>query len=382
MYEIVKEFPNEIIFDPKGACVSLYQTTHKSRPENMQDPIRFKNLVQTIENSLEKDFSNEEIKSIMKPFNDIAADKVFWNNVTEGLAILANKDNCVVYKLNREVEELAIVANNFHIKPLIRNFQSADNYHILGITRYDFNIYEGNRYGIEMIELDEDTPKTLIEVLGDEYTDPHLESGRYSGGATGTPAFHGHGGRKDEIEVDTERYFRYIDKFISDNFSTEMKLPLILVALDEHQGEFRNLSKNDYLLDEKVSKDPEALPKEEIRELSWEAMEPIYIQKTKDLVERYGFQRSKFLGTDDLSEVARAALEGKIDTLMIEDGKIEAGRINRKNGEIERGQLDDPRFGDVIDDIGELALKSQAEVVVLPKDRMPSTTGIAAIFRY
>lgn len=382
MYEIVKEFPNEIIFDPKGACVSLYQTTHKSRPENMQDPIRFKNLVQTIENSLEKDFSNEEIKSIMKPFNDIAADKVFWNNVTEGLAILANKDNCVVYKLNREVEELAIVANNFHIKPLIRNFQSADNYHILGITRYDFNIYEGNRYGIEMIELDEDTPKTLIEVLGDEYTDPHLESGRYSGGATGTPAFHGHGGRKDEIEVDTERYFRYIDKFISDNFSTEMKLPLILVALDEHQGEFRNLSKNDYLLDEKVSKDPEALPKEEIRELSWEAMEPIYIQKTKDLVERYGFQRSKFLGIDDLSEVARAALEGKIDTLMIEDGKIEAGRINRKNGEIERGQLDDPRFGDVIDDIGELALKSQAEVVVLPKDRMPSTTGIAAIFRY
>ena len=382
MYEIVKEFPNEIIFDPKGACVSLYQTTHKSRPENMQDPIRFKNLVQTIENSLEKDFSNEEIKSIMKPFNDIAADKVFWNNVTEGLAILANKDNCVVYKLNREVEELAIVANNFHIKPLIRNFQSADNYHILGITRYDFNIYEGNRYGIEMIELDEDTPKTLIEVLGDEYTDPHLESGRYSGGATGTPAFHGHGGRKDEIEVDTERYFRYIDKFISDNFSTEMKLPLILVALDEHQGEFRNLSKNDYLLDEKVSKDPEALPKEEIRELSWEAMEPIYIQKTKDLVERYGFQRSKFLGTDDLSEVARAALEGKIDTLMIEDGKIEAGRINRKNGEIERGQLDDPRFGDVIDDIGELALKSQAEVVVLPKDRMPSTTGVAAIFRY
>ena len=246
MYEIVKEFPNEIIFDPKGACVSLYQTTHKSSPENLQDQIRFKNLIQEIKSSLEKDYSREEVENIMKVFNDIAEDRIFWNNTTEGLAILANKDNCVVYKLNREVEELAIVANNFHIKPLIRNFQSADNYHILGITRNDFNIYEGNRYGIEMIELDEDTPKTLKEVLGDEYTEPHLEAGRYSGGATGSPAFHGHGGRKDEIEVDTERYFRYIDKFIIDNFSSEMRLPLILVALDEHQGEFRSLSKNNY----------------------------------------------------------------------------------------------------------------------------------------
>lgn len=382
MYKIVKEFPNDIIFDPKGACVSLYQTTHKSRPENMQDPIRFKNLLQEIENSLKKDFSQEEIVAIMKPFNDIAQDKIFWNNVTEGLAILANKDNCVVYKLNREVEELAIVANSFHIKPLIRNFQSADSYHILGITRDDFNIYEGNRYGIEMIELDKDIPKTLKEVLGDEYTDSHVQTGRYSGGSTGTPVFHGQGGRKDEIEIDTEKYFRYIDKFILDNFSNPMRLPLMLVALDEHQGEFRNISKNNYLLEAKINKDPESLPREEIRKLTWEKMEPFYIEKTKDIVERYSLQRSKFLATDDLSEIARAALEGKIDTLMIEYGNIEPGRVNRVSGEIERGNIEDPKLDDVIDDLGELALKSKAEVVVLPKERMPSTTGIAAIFRY
>lgn len=46
MYEIVKEFPNKIIFEKEGPFMSLYQSTHKSRPENMQDPIRFKNLVQ------------------------------------------------------------------------------------------------------------------------------------------------------------------------------------------------------------------------------------------------------------------------------------------------------------------------------------------------
>ncbi|OLS03643.1 baeRF6 domain-containing protein [Tissierella creatinophila] len=381
MYEIVKDFPNKIIFEKEGPFMSLYQPTHKSRPENMQDPIRFKNLVQQLENSLKKGYP-EQVDKLMKPFYDIAEDKIFWNNTSEGLVVLANKNKCVVYKLNRSVDELAIVANSFHIKPLIRNFQSADNYHVLGITRNDFNIYEGNRYGIEMIDLDKDTPKTLEEVLGDEYTQSHINTGRYSGGVTGSPVFHGHGGRKDEVEIDTERYFRYIDKFILENFSNEMKLPLILVALDEHQGEFRNITKNKYLLDEKVSKDPEALAREEIKELTWNKMETLYIQKTKDLVDRYGLQSSKFLGTDDLAEIARAALEGRIDTLMIESGHIEPGMVNRQTGEIERGNLDNPEFDDILDDLGEMALKSQSEVVVLPKERMPSNRGIAAIFRY
>lgn len=381
MYKIVKEFPNEIIFESEGPFMSLYQPTHKSRPENMQDPIRFKNLVQRLENSLKKEYPGE-VDKLIKPFKDIENDKIFWNNVSEGIAVLASRDKCVVYKLNRSVEELAVVANSFHIKPLIRNFQSADNYHILGITRDDFNIYEGNRYGIETIELDEDIPKTMVEVLGDEYTEPHLKAGRYSGGDTGSQAFHGHGGRKDEVEIDTEKYFRYIDKFILDNFSTLMKLPLLLVALDEHQGEFRNISKNRFLLDEKVSKDPEALAKKEIRKLTWNEMEGLYIKKTKDLVDRYGLQSSKSLGSDDLAEIARAALEGKIDTLMIESDHIEPGKVNRKTGELEKGNLENPEVDDILDDLGEMALKSKSQVVVLPKERMPTDTGIAAIFRY
>ena len=95
MYKIVKEFPNEIIFESKGPFMSLYQPTHKSRPENMQDPIRFKNLVQKLEDSLKKEYP-EEVDKLIKPFKDIEQDKLFWNNVSEGIAVLASRDRCVV----------------------------------------------------------------------------------------------------------------------------------------------------------------------------------------------------------------------------------------------------------------------------------------------
>ena len=49
LYEIVNDFPNEILKEKEAPFISLYQPTHRHRPENRQDLIRFKNLVQEIE---------------------------------------------------------------------------------------------------------------------------------------------------------------------------------------------------------------------------------------------------------------------------------------------------------------------------------------------
>jgi len=39
-----------------------------------------------------------------------------------------------VYRLQRPVPELAIVADSFHTKPLLRILQSADRYQVLALT--------------------------------------------------------------------------------------------------------------------------------------------------------------------------------------------------------------------------------------------------------
>ena len=37
---------------------------------------------------------------------------------------------------------------------------------------------------------------------------------------------------------------------------------------------------------------------------------------------------------------------------------------------------------DVLDDLAELVLRTKGDVVVVPTERMPSTTGAVAIYRY
>lgn len=130
---------------------------------------------------------------------------------------------------------MSVVADSFHIKPLLKAYQYAGNYHLLGLSRDNFYLYEGNQFGLTEVEIHKDTPRTKNEVLGFESTDPHLSYGSY-GGAEGPAMYHGHGDSQNEIDIDTEKYFRYVDKFVLDNCSNVSKQPLILVALKNTKG--------------------------------------------------------------------------------------------------------------------------------------------------
>lgn len=374
LYEVINDFPNELINLEKGPFISIYQPTHRMKPESTQDAIRFKNLVQKIEKSLKEDYKDANIDAILKPLNQIAEDNLFWNNSKQGLGVLANEDKCFVYRLPQEVEEIAVVGDSFHIKPLIRVYQSADRYFVLALNRTSFKLYEGDRYGFEEVNIPAGTPITLKEVLGDQYTEPSLATGR--GGV-----MHGLGSKNEEVDKDTEKYFRYVDKFVTENYSNPTKAPLILVTLPEHQGLFRELTHNKHLLEEGVNLDPEALDKEKLKEHVWKSLEPLYIEKTKKLVDRFENSRAKFLASDDVAEIARAAAENKIETVLLESGKIIKGSIS-EDGKLSEEKSETSTHEDVLDDIGELVFRSGGEVIMLPKERMPSSTGAAAIFRY
>lgn len=381
MYKITNEFPHEIILNPKkGPLISIYQPTERNSLNNKQDLIRFKNALKKIENYFKKNYSDEEVEKRMKPLVDLHEDRTFWNSVYDGLAVLSDGEETVVYKLNRSVEELAVVSDSFYIKPLIRNFQSADRYHLLAISRDEFVLYEGNRYGFEKVDLGEDTPTTSEEVLGKEFTEPHLTAASY-GGVGGAAMYHGHGGKKDEIDIDIERFFKYIDKFILDNYSEHDRIPLILGGLEENQGEFRKISNNQYLMNNGINKDLDALSREELKEYIWKILEPVYIEKNKELVERFETARANDLGSDDLIQVAKASIENKIDTVLIEaDRKID-GKLDKETGKVNDDNLGE-EFSDILNEIAGITLKYKGRVVVIPKERMPSTTGIAAIYRF
>ncbi|MGI9013674.1 MAG: hypothetical protein ACR2GY_05420 [Phycisphaerales bacterium] len=365
-------------------CLSLYQTTHRHHPDNQQDPIRFGNLVKALEESLLQQLPKQEVRPLLEPFLALADDRDFWNHTLDGLAVLGAKGIFRVYKLHRPVADLIVVADSFHTKPLMRILQSADRYHVLGLNRKEITLFEGNRDALDEIELHQDVPRTLKDALGEELTDPHLTAASY-GGAGGSQAamHHGHGGKKAEVDIDAERFFRAIDRAILEHHSQPSGLPLILAALPEHHHMFHKISDNPFLVDDSIDRHPEGLPSiDELRTRAWQVMEPRYLARLAKLVEQFGNARSEGHGDDDIEQVAKAVVGGRVATVLIEASREIPGRIDATTGDIEFDDLSNPDVDDVLDDLGMLALKMGGDVVIVPTERMPTKTGIAAIYRY
>lgn len=382
MVTLANDYPRDFSGVQAKPCLSLYQPTHRHHPDNRQDPIRFKNLVKTLEGSLRQAYPDEAVQPLLEPLWTLSEDREFWNHTLDGLAVLESPGRLQVYRLQRPVPELAVAADSFHTKPLLRILQSADRYQVLGLNRREMCLYEGNRDALDEIDLAPGVPHTITEALGEELTEPQLTVSTYGSGPTGPAMHHGQGGRKDELDLDAERFFRAVDRAVLEHHSRPSGLPLLLAALREHHHLFHRVSHNPFLLMEGIDIHPAAMSPDELRERAWRAVEPHFLARLAGLAEAFNVARSKGLGTDDPAEAAAAAVGGRIDTLLIDADREVPGRISPQSGAVELESLAHPEVDDLLDDLGEWVLKTGGRVVVAPGMRMPTETGLAATYRY
>ncbi len=365
-------------------CLSLYMPTHRSHPENLKDPIKFKNLIKQLDESLSQQYSNTDKREFIEPFENLANDPEFWNNTSDGLAVLSADGVFKTIDLQVPVEELTIVADSFHTKPLRRYLQSLDRYMVLGISLHDMKLFEGNRHSLREVKLSPDVSKTIEEALGSKLTDKHSTVASYGGvGGQSNNMHHGHGGKKDEVDIDAERFFRSVADDVSEHYSKPSGLPLILAALPEHHALFQKVSNNPLLLQKGIEDNYKAVEIEKLTTMAWEIMQPEYVLKLSALADKFKQAKANNTGSDELAKVAEAAAAGKVETLLLQADCVIGGKITDLNtGTLETGNVSNPQTDDLLDDIGELVTKMGGQVMVIPEEYMPTQTGLAAIFRY
>lgn len=382
MIPLASEYRSVLLGQHEPPCLSLYQPTHRRPPDRQQDGIRYGNLVKALEASLLQDYATRDVRSLLAPFHALADDDAFWNHTQDGLAVFGAADTFRVYTLQRTVPERAIVADSFHTKPLLRIVQSADRFHVLGLNRREACLFEGNRDGVAEIAIAPGIGRMVTDIpRGD--VDPRERTTRVYGSTLGAPTTrHGTDATQDVVDHDADRFFRIVDEAVIAHHSRPTGLPLLLAALPEYHHRFRAVSQNRWLAREALDVYAGDLSLDETRERAWQSMLPRYLQRLADLSDTFEAAKARNTGTDDIAAAARAAVEGRVSSLLIEADRIIAGRIDGTTGAITFGDLDNPGIDDLLDDLGEQVLKTGGEVVIVPSDRMPSSTGAAATYRY
>ena len=380
MSSLAQDYPAILSGDHESPCLSLYQPTHRQHPDNTQDPIRFRNLVKMMEESLRQKYPKREIKPLLQPFEALAEDRAFWNHAADGLAVLSAPGLFRVYKLQRPVAELVVVADSFHTKPLMRITQSADHYQVLALSRNAFKVFEGNRDALGEILPIESVPQTAAELLG---KDADAREGAHRAyGPTGDAAWHGTDVKQDAADRDADQFFRAVDRAVLQHCSQPSGMRLILAALPEHHHRFRAISHNPFLMKEALDVHPDTLSLDALRERAWQLVQPHYLERLAGLVEAFGAAAAHGQGADKLGDIAKAAIDGRVATLLIEADRLIPGTIDIERGKLIPGDLTDPNVDDVLDDLGERVLKAGGEVIIVPSERMPTQSGAAAIYRF
>lgn len=374
--------PAELLREQPFPCISLYMPTFRSYPERAQDPLRFKNLVTKAKEQGLAVTGKRQLQPLLDRMSQLLDDSRFWNHALDGLAVFVSENMFKVLVLHQPVVEQVHVSAMFYVKPLLRIFQTDDRFQVLALTRTDVRFYEGTRYLFDEIDPAPEVPKTMTDALGTEITPPHQTIASFGNVGGEGSMRHGHSSRRDEEEIDNERFFRAVDKAITEHHSRPSGLPLVLVALPEHQSLFRSISHNPYLSAEGVSIDPRKMEPGELRDRAWAVLEPAWKQRVEETIAQYEQLRSKALADDDPFVISRAAVSGRISKLLLDNDRQLSGTLDRTSGAIVIENGSSANGQDVLDELALIVLDTGGEVIVIPSDRMPSQTGVAALFRY
>jgi len=379
---------HELLEEHRSPCISIYQPLHRSYVERQQDSLEFRHRIDSVEESMKLNDKGAEVHSLIENLRGIANDECFWREGRDGVAILASPTGIHTFDMRRPVPALAIVADSFHVKPLLRSVQSADRFHLLCLQRDKIRLYEGNRDGLAEIK-PAGVPLTITDALGDDVVAQRGKamsiagkSGESRPAPRGPDMPAGHPAKGDDAKLDAMRFFRTVDDAVLNRVSRPSELPLLVMALPEDWAAFHALSHNPQLLDSAIERSPARISERQLLSEAWKHIEPLYVARLDELVENYRIGGSRGLASNDLSDVRRAAQQGRVSALLI---KADDGRLPEATGG-SKPTAANPSLGalgdDPLDDLAELFLRQKGTVVVVPPERMPSITGLAAIYRF
>jgi len=373
----------KLIQTPVGPCISVYMPTHRTSPETKQDPIRFKNLLREAEERLKTGWlRSPAAKKLIRPAKTLVKDGLFWQYQADGLATFISSDLFYHYRLPLKFDELLVVTDRFHIKPLLPLFTYEGRFYILALSQNQVRLFQCTRYSAKELEL-ENVPRSLNQALNYDDSEKQLQFHTRAPAAGGERAamFHGHGAGKNDTKNNILRFFHLLDQGLYTLLGKE-NAPLILAGVDYLFPIYKEASRYPHLMENGISGNPEGLRGEELHEQALRIMEPINLKAQEDAISQYRQIAGNERASNQVKEIVPNAYDGRIDTLFVAVGVQQWGVFDQNNHTVHLHL--EPKLGDedLLDCAAVHTYLNGGTVYALKPGEMPDESPLAAILRY
>ena len=345
-------------------ALSILLPTHRTSPDNKQDPIRLKNLVGQATEQLLAQMSRREAKQLLDRLEKLIAD-IDFRYTLDGLALFVNADLARAFKLPFTLQERVVVSDSFATRDLVFALNRTPRYWVLALSEQATRLFEGEH-------------DALLEITSDDFPMRHTGPGGDAPLPSGpgvNPSAH-----RDERH---RQFFRQVDAAFRSFYAAD-PLPLVLVGVDRYLAFFREVSAHGQAVLTTYQGNADHLSAHDLGVSIWPAVkEALAVErqsKLEELAQAVSAQRT----VSTIGEAWRLAHEGRADFLLVEEDFHYPARVDSSGAHLEPAEnaTASDVMPDAVDDLIEMVLDKGGRVGFVDNGALSQHGRIALIVRY
>ena len=350
------------------ACVSIYLPTTPLTQEVGISHVELRKLSkQAFAQLAESKFDKRRLALMQEAMDHLLDDGEFWRLQANSLAILLTPEDIRTFRLANKLQASLEVSDRFHLKPLLRAVAFPHAAYVLAISEN----------AVRLIEMTADGEAHEIKVRGlpRDAADAVNKATLNSRGPVGR--IQGSEGQK----VRFAQFARIVDA-ATRPILAGLDVPLILVASEPLASIYRSVNSYPGLIPEGVMNTDDRAENSDLAAAARPVLDRRYATELEGVRQTYDARAGAGRAYTDLSDVARAATFGAIDTLLVDIDASVPGTIDETSGVLALATIAGPSSYDVLDEIAGRTISAGGRVLAVRSNDIPGGGPTAAILRY
>ena len=364
-------------------CVTIYLPTEKTGREIFKPAKHLEQLVKSAADKLSGHWmSNGDAKTFLDPVFKLAKDHEFWQHTDEGLAIFLSADQMRTWRIGRPVAEQVFVSDLFFVRSILPAVGNHQPFYVLSLSRNESGFYEAAGQQIRRVEVP-GMPQDIREALNTASVDrgSQVHAGSPGSGGKQGAVFHGQGGRPETSKRDLQHYYRQVNQAVTKYVGKDRR-PMVLACVADQVSVYRDVNSYPNLINEVAAGAADRLPEKELLNRALPCLLAHTSQARAAAVESYRRQANTARSAAEISDVVKAAHNGRVDRLFVHQSASVPGEYNSSELAIDYDVSSGDFDKDLVESVIAQTLRQRGEVYALSDKEMPDSAQMVATLRY
>ncbi len=342
-------------------CVTISMNTHRNYPENQKDMFVLKDLLMQAKERVVKEYGKRPVNDLLEKIDTIEKEIDTDNNLDSLHLFLSNTTKEILKSTWATDSDKVLISESFAVKPLIKVYNRSVEYLILKLTNSEVRLLLAINDGIVGEIKNDDFPDNNSQ---DETTDTETVTN----------------GKQSENLM--REFFNKIDKAVV-RVTNKTDMKCVVICTDDNYNRLMKIADKPFVYIGWTNIKNHNNANHSMADDAWQVVKVEQKKgRTKDIKEMQEAVNKGNVITE-LSEIYRAAKEGRGDLLIVNDNFHQAVRVT---GDFSLDLVTDVTLPGVIDDItSDIAwdvISKKGRAIFTTQEDLKSLGDIALKVRY